>query len=334
MRYLTIKNLQPGMTVARPFLDEKGNILLNRGNKITTTIFNRIQTLELQGLYIEDEISEGIFVEDLIGPDLKIEAVKALMDHNILKAVRLAKEVVKDLKRQESIKVNLIDIKNSKNYTYKHCVSTCIYAVVIGLAFKMTEEQLENLAVAAMLHDIGKFDIDEAILHKREKLTTEEMEIMKTHPKNAYDILSTIPEISSVSRNAIYYHHENVDGTGYYKIPKEKQTAFTRILHVVDVYDALCSERKYREAYSPSEAIEYIMGNADKMFDPIVVKALAYKFPLYPVGLTLKLSNGEEAIVYSNEINSMRPVIRTMKGKLVDLSTDPEYRSIIICGIV
>ena len=198
----------------------------------------------------------------------------------------------------------------------------------------MTEEQLENLAVAAMLHDIGKFGIDEAILHKREKFTPEEMEIMKTHPRNAYDILSAIPEISSVSRNAILYHHENVDGSGYYNLSRDKQTAYTKILHVVDVYDALCSERKYREAYSPSEAIEYIMGNADKMFDPIVVKALAYKFPLYPVGLTLKLSNGEEAIVYSNEINSMRPVIRTMDGKLVDLSTDPRYRSIIICGIV
>ena len=105
-------------------------------------------------------------------------------------------------------------------------------------------------------------------------------------------------------------------------------------MHHGPVYDALCSERKYREAYSPSEAIEYIMGNADKMFDPIVVKALVYNFPLYPVGLTLRLSNGEEAIVYSNEINSMRPVIRRMDGKLIDLSTDPDYRSITIYEIV
>ena len=334
MRYLTVKNLRPGMVVARPFLDEKGNILLNKGNKLTSTVFSRIQTLEIQGLYIEDEISEGIFVEDLIGPDLKINAVKALMEKDILKAIHLAKEVVKDLKRQDSLKVNLIDIKNNKNYTYKHCVSTCIYAVVIGLAFRMTEEQLENLAVAAMLHDIGKFGVEENILHKRGKLTPEEMEQMKAHPRNAYEMLSSIPEISSVSRNAILYHHENVDGTGYYKLPKEKQTAYTKILHVVDVYDALCSERKYREAYSPSEAIEYIMGNADKMFDPIVVKALVYNFPLYPVGLTLRLSNGEEAVVYSNEINSMRPVIRAMDGRLVDLSTDPAYRSITIYGIV
>lgn len=334
MRYLTVKNLRPGMVVARPFLDEKGNILLNKGNKITSTVFSRIQTLEIQGLYIEDEISEGIFVEDLIGPELKINAVKALMDRDILKAIQLAKEVVKDLKRQDSLKVNLIDIKNNKNYTYKHCVSTCIYSVVIGLAFKMTEEQLENLAVAAMLHDIGKFGVEEKILHKRGKLTPEEMELMKAHPRNAYEMLSAIPEISSVSRNAILYHHENVDGSGYYKLPKDKQTAYTKILHVVDVYDALCSERKYREAYSPSEAIEYIMGNADKMFDPIVVKALAYSFPLYPVGLTLRLSNGEEAVVYSNEINSMRPVIRIMDGRLIDLSTDPDYRSITIFGIV
>lgn len=334
MRYLTIKNIRPGMVIARPLLDEKGNILLNKGNKLTSTVFSRIQTLEVQGLYIEDEISEGIVVEDLIAPDLKINAVKALMANDISRAIQFAKEVVKDLKRLDSLKVNLIDIKNNQNYTYKHCVSTCIYSVIIGLAFRMTEEQLENLAVAAILHDIGKFGVEEKVLHKKGKLTQEEMELMKAHPRIAYDKLSSIQEISSVSRNAILYHHENVDGSGYYKLPKDKQTAYTKILHVVDVYDALCSERKYREAYSPSEAIEYIMGNIDKMFDRTVVKALVYNFPLYPIGLTLRLSNGEEAIVYSNEINSMRPVIRTMDGRLVDLSTDSEYRSITIYGIV
>lgn len=334
MRYLTVKNLQPGMIVARPLLDEKGSILLNRGNKLSPMIFSRIQTLEIQGLYIEDEISEGITVEDLIAPDLKRNAIKALMDNNIVKAVKLAKEVVQDLKRQDSLKVNLIDIKNNKNYTYKHCVSTCIYSVIVGLALKMTEEQLEHLAVAAILHDIGKFGIDESVLHKKGKLIPKEMEMMKAHPRIAYEKLSTVPEISSVSRNAILYHHENVDGSGYYNLPKEKQTVYTRILHVVDVYDALCSERKYREAYSPSEAIEYMMGNVDKMFDRTVVKAFVYKFPLYPVGLTVRLSNGEHAVVYSNEINSLRPVVRLFDGRLIDLSTDPDYRSITIFGLV
>lgn len=333
MRYVTIKNVKAGMEIARPLLDEKGNVLLNRGNKLSPVVYNRIMNMEVQGLYVEDEISRGIEIESLIAPDLKRNAIKALMNNDVNKAISYAYEIVNDLKRKESLQVNIIDIKNNKNYTYKHCVSCCIYSVIVGLALGLTEDQLKNLAVAAMLHDIGKFELPESLLHKKSKLTADEMQQMRQHPRIAYDKLTAVHEISSVARNAILYHHENVDGTGYNGVLGDKQTIITKILHLVDVYDSMTSVRKYREAYSPSEAIEYIMGNVGKMFDAEVVAAFTSKFPLYPIGTTIRLSNNEQAIIYSNEVNNIRPVIRTMQDKLVDLSTDIEYRNVIILGL-
>lgn len=333
MRYVTIKNIKQGMVLARPLLDEEGNILLNKGGRISPVVYNRIDKMDVQGLYVDDEISQDIEIEDIIPPELKRNAVKALIKQDYRKAVQYANNIVDGLRLKKSLQVNLIDIKNNKNYTYKHCVSTCVYSVIIGLAMGLTEENLRSLAVAAMFHDIGKFDLPEHILHKKTELTDEEVLLVKQHPRTGYDKVSELPEISSVSRNAVLYHHENVDGTGYYGLPEEKQTVVTKIVHLADVYDALTSIRKHREAFSPGEAMEYIMGNAGTMFDREVVAAFVSRFPVYPIGATIRLSNNEQAVVCSNERNSIRPVICTLQGNLVDLSTDPMYRNVIIIGL-
>ena len=333
MRYIRIQNIKPGMKLARPLLDEQGNILLNHGATISPLTFNRIHTMEIQGLYIDDEISVGIEIEDLIDSVLKRVALSDLMNKRYDKVLKFAYTVVDDLKRKQSLQVNIIDIKNNKNYIYKHCVSCCIYSVVVGIAMGLTEEYLKSLAVAAIMHDIGKFDMPTELLSKKKTLTDAEKEIVKQHAQKGYDILTEMPEVSSVSRNAVLYHHENVDGTGYFGIPAERQTIVTKILHLVDVYDALTSIRQFREAFTPSEAIEYIMGNTGTMFDKEVVAAFTSKFPLYPIGSTIRLSNNEQGIVYSNEINNIRPVIRTLEGTLIDLSTDISYRNVIIVGL-
>ena len=333
MRFVTIKNVQLGMKLAKPLLDENGNVLLRAGNTLTPTVHKRLNSMELQGLYVEDEYSRDIEPIDLIEPQMRLDAMKALMKGDIKKAIKFAEEVADELYGKSSLRVNVIDIKNNKNYTYKHSVSCCVYATVVGSAMGLDREILRSLAVGALLHDLGKFELPESILHKTSKLTDEEMKLMKEHARIGYEKASAIQEVSSVARNAILFHHENYDGTGYFGLPNEKQHVTAKILRVIDTYDAMTSLRKFRPAYSPAEAIEYIMGGAGTLFDPQVVKVFVERFPLYPMGVTLRLSNGEKAVVYSNDINSARPVIRTMEEKLVDLSTDPQYRSVVIEGL-
>ena len=179
MRYMTLKNVKIGMQMAKPLIDENGNILLKAGNQVSSTIYNRIQQMELQGLYVHDEVSDGIEVEDLIRYNLKSDALKALLNKNIKQSITLAKEIVEDLRGSASSKVNLIDIKNNKNFPQKHCVSVCVYSVIIGMAMKLTVEQLNNLAVAAMLHDIAKFDLPDSLLYKPAPLSPAEEKMMQ-----------------------------------------------------------------------------------------------------------------------------------------------------------
>ena len=201
----------------------------------------------------------------------------------------------------------------------------------------MNEDELSNLAIAAMLHDIGKFQIPKKILHKTTKLTPEEYKLVQTHARKGYEELQKYHEISSVVRNAVLNHHENIDGTGYNKVVGDKQTIYSRILHIADVYDALTSVRKFREAFSPQEAVEYIMGNSGKMFDKNLVDVFINKFAIYPVGLTVRLSNGERAVVVTNEHNSLRPIIRLfsdeLNNPLIDLSDNKDYFNVTIVGL-
>lgn len=337
MRYMTLKNIKVGMQMAKPLIDENGNILLNTGNQLSSGVYNRIQKMDVQGLYVNDEISEGIEVEDLIRYNLKSDALKALLSKNVQRSIVLAKEIVSALKERDSLQVNLIEIKNNKNFPQKHCVSVCIYSVIIGLAMKLSEEQLINLAVAAMLHDIAKFDLPESLLYKPAPLSPAEEKIMKQLPKVSYEKLSFVPEISSQTRHAILMHHENEDGSGYpFGKKGDEIHLLAKILHVANSFDSLISP-SYKTPISIPEAVEYIMGAAGTIFNKKIVEIFVSKFAVYPVGTQVKLSNGEVGIIASNEHNNLRPVIRLLNEKLnfplIDLSDNKQYLNVTILGI-
>lgn len=334
MHYLSINHLQPGMILAKPIVGDNGNVLLNARNKISEITLKRIVEMGFQGAYIDTPLFAEVEVDDIISNDIRLAAFEALRDGNVPKAVQIAKTIVKELKYKEVLKLDLLDIKNDKNYVYKHCISVCIFATVIGIACGMNEEQLENLAVAGLLHDIGKLEIKRKVLYSKNKFSQKDMDEMKKHPLIAYEELKEYTMVSSVSRNSILFHHENMNGTGYYGITEEKLGIFPRILRIADVYDSLTALKKYRDASSPADAIEYLMANINTLFDKNIVEQFVKKFPLYPVGFTVKLSNDAAAVVVSNEKNSMRPLIKLFSGQMVDLSQDPQYRSTIIKEIM
>lgn len=334
MQYLKMEHLEPDMMLARSLIGENGSLLLKAGNRISATVLKRMGTLGFQGAYIDTPGFEDIVVEDVIPDEIRMKAFEALREGDIMEAAQVAKQIVKELKYKETLKLDLLDIKNDKNYVFKHCVSVAVFSVVIGIGLQLTEEQLENLSVAGLVHDIGKLEIKKRVLNAKHLYNNKEMDEMKKHPMNAYELLKEYPGISSVSRNSVLFHHENLDGSGYYGITEEKLGIFPRILRVADTYDALTAQKKYRDASAPAEAIEYIMGNVDKLFDREVVEMFVKRFPVYPIGFTLRLSNGEMAVVASNEVNPLRPRVRKMDGTDIDLSMDADYRSVLIEGIL
>lgn len=334
MYYLTIKHLEPGMKLAKSIVGENGNILLKAGNVLSPTVLRRLTDMGFQGAYIDDPLFADVEIDDVITDELRTKAFLALQGNNLQMASEFAKAMVKEMKYKEVLKMDLLDIKNDKNYVYKHSIAVTVFAIVLGIGCGMNQEQLENLAVAGILHDIGKFEIKKRVLNSKKLYNEKEMDEMKKHPMIAYEILKENPYITSVSRNAILFHHENLDGTGYYNIPDTKLGLMPRILRIADTYDSMTAQKKYRDAMAPADVIEYIMSQTGILFDKSVVDVFVRNFPVYPIGFVVKLTNGELAVVISNERNSMRPSVRTFDGTTIDLSADSNYRSVLIEGIL
>lgn len=334
MHYIKMEHLQDGMILGKSIIGDNGLVLLNAGNVLTPSLLTRMVDLGFQGAYIDNPVFSDIQVEDIIDTQLSMDAFAALASNNIEKAVSLAKKMLRELKYKEVVNVDLLDIKSDKNYVFKHSISVAVFSIVIGIGLQLNEEQLENLAIAGLLHDIGKLHIDKSILYSKNKFSTADMDEMKKHPIIAYEMLKEQPLVSSVSRNAILFHHENINGTGYYQNANEQIGIFPRILRVADVYDSMTTLKKYRASNSPAEAIEYIMAHAGSLFDSDVVDVFIKKFPLYPKGFTLLLSDKTLAVVTSSKNNSMRPQVRLFNGKNVNLATDPAYLSVTIAGII
>lgn len=330
MHYLRIENIQSGMKLAKAVVGDDGRVLVGAGVTISPTILKRMTGMRFQGAYIDTPGLEDIVVDDVIPDALRAKAFDALFRRDFMSCASIAKQMVQELKYKETLKLDLLDIKNDKNYVFKHCVSVAVFSIVLGIGYSLNEEQLNNLAIAGLLHDIGKLEVKKKVLNAKHIYNEKEMDEMKKHPMNAYETLKDYPGLSSVTRNSILFHHENLDGSGYYGITGDKLGVFPRILRITDTYDALTAQRQYREAETPADAIEYLMSNVNTLFDKDLVDVFVKKFPIYPVGFTLKLSNGEIGVVESNAMNSMRPLLKSLDGKTIDLASDSSYRSVMI----
>lgn len=167
----------------------------------------------------------------------------------------------------------LISVINAKDrYTYAHTDRVVIYCELMGNQLGLSDNDKKLLRYSAYLHDIGKIQISKDILNKREKLTDEEWNIMKTHPECGVDIIRTVPALNDVCP-LILHHHERFDGTGYPNSLKGEEIPFlVRILSVCDSFDAMTSNRPYSKRKNYSEAIQELEENSSTQFDPEVVK--------------------------------------------------------------
>ena len=310
MRYISIDSAQPGMIVGKSIYNEQGSILVNYRVKLTERLISRMRDIGLAGLYIEDELSSDITVEDLISDELGVKATKALTKLDIDAALKVASDITEELSLNGDINVNLISMRTNSDYTYKHSVNVAVLSVLTGIGIGLKKSILKELSAAGLLHDIGKLNLPLDLLEKAGPLSEEEYKTMKTHSELGYERLKENINISSKTKMGVYMHHENVNGSGYpLGLRGDQIYMFAKIIHIADVYDAITSERPYKKAQSPKEAIEFLMNNAGKMFQPEYVKAFITYIPVYPKGRNVILSDGNVAVVVENrQYHTLYPV--------------------------
>lgn len=333
MRYINMNHAEPGMIVGKSIYNEDGHILVNYRVTLTEKLIKRMKDKGLKGLYIEDSLSDDIEVENLITDGLEIKAAQALREMDIDAAMDVAGEITDELSLQGDISVNLVSLRTISDYTYKHSVNVAVLSVLTGMGLGFKKPMLKELAAAGLLHDIGKINIPPETMEKAGPLTEEEYELIKKHSEFGYEKIKNNISISSKTKMGVYMHHENYNGTGYpMGLSGDQIYLFAKIIHIADVYDAITSERVYKKAQSPGEAVEFLMKNAGTMFQPEFVKAFITYIPVYPKGRNVVLSDGSTAVVVENrQHHTLYPVVRRLSdGKTIDLSENENKDLIIV----
>lgn len=320
MRYVKAEHLQKGMVLVYTLYDNNEKVLLKANKKLTPVYINRIQQMDIGGLYVfeDDEIETHM---PMVSEKLRINAIKSLKRLNIDDCIFIANNIVEEIRESESMIVETINLSTYDNYTYTHSINVDILSVVLGVALGLRDDELRKLSQAALLHDIGKTCLPIEILNKPGRLTPEEYAEVQKHSLYGYNMLKDNHEISSVTRNAIYSHHENEDGTGYPRhLTSDKIHKFAKIIHIADVYDALTTKRVYKDAMNPADALEYLMANTQTMFDKEMVTTFLQYIAPYPLGVTVELSNGKQAVVVKNNREMLtRPTVRLFDGTIINL---------------
>lgn len=331
MRYIVIEKAQAGMLLAKSIYDGAGRVLLGAHTVITQEYISKLGARGLPGIYVEDELAKDIEIEETITQELRNQGVEALKKGNIDACMNVAKEIVDQILEKSVVSLDMVDLRTYDDYTYQHSVNVAVISTIIGMNMSFKYTMLQELSIAAILHDIGKSMIEPAILNKADKLSEEEYALVKKHPDFGYEMLRHRLDISACIRAGVLSHHENVDGTGYPQGLNGSQIyVYAKIIHVADVFDALTAKRVYKMPYARSEAVEYLMGSCDRLFDREVVEAFLMSVPIYPKGTMVKLSNGKEALVVANTGNALRPQVRLSDGEEMNLSTPEKYRNITI----
>lgn len=333
MRLISTRALKPGMVLATTVYNMRGQALIHDNVPITERMIYRLQELSIQYVYIEDSLSSGIHVKGTVSSKVRQEAVQNIemafnqlstskekpsllvIEDSATQLKQVIDVVLSEVKANHDLLTILTDVFTYDSYIFHHSFNVTLYTLSIGLELKLSQKQLEQLGVGAILHDIGKMLVPEEILLKPGKLTEDEFCEIKKHSEHGFEILRQLHSVSLIIAHCAYQHHERLDGSGYPRgIKGEDIHPFAKIIAVADVFDAMTSNRVYRKAMLPHQALEVLYAGSGSLFDSQVIEAFRSSVAMYPNGMIVELNDGRKGIVTDqNKGVTDRPVIRIIE---------------------
>lgn len=328
MRLVEMEDVKPGMIVDSTLIGPNGEILCKRGTELKESYIKKISQYSIPHLYIVDEYSNDLAIDNTISQEVKNEAYRNLkkLYTNIQKGVKQNQKemqacldsidkIVEDVITEKIELFDVFDIKMMNEYFYQHAVNVAIIAVIIGKSLSLNALELYKLGVGAYFSDVGLMFLPQEVFEKTDTYTDSDIAIMQTHPEKGYRFAKDEFYLPMKSYLAILQHHERFDGTGY---PNKKHgrdiSAYGRIVAIADVYDALSSRKPYRDIMSPAQAYKAILQGAGTHFDPEYVKFFTNRVSPYPVGYTLKLPDNRIGIVVKNfSQKPFNPMVRIIQ---------------------
>ena len=225
---------------------------------------------------------------------------------NTADALPIVEEISSSVLRNPDALINLARLKNKNDYTYMHSVAVCALMVSLAKQLGLNESQIRQAGLAGLLHDIGKMMIPEEILNKPGKLTDAEFALVKSHPSEGHKMLEEGNGVSDAALDVCLHHHEKVDGSGYPERLSDTQISlYAKMGAVCDVYDAITSNRPYKNGWEPAESIRKMAEWSNGHFDKRIFEAFVRSIGIYPVGSLVRLTSGRLAVVIQQSEKSL-----------------------------
>lgn len=360
-KLVSTRTLKEGMRIDQSVVDGTGRALIEKGAFLDDFQIEYLRTKGISSIYIAegeadpDELELQIpqFTRDLIEKSKVPDKPKAKLSESVRKqvcegvqnlfanpnsenfaesSVNVANSLVDSVLADDAVAVDLGMLKVSDEYTFKHSVDVAAMSIVIGKNMGLSLEDLHQLGIAGLLHDVGKAKIPAEVLNKPGRLEDKEFDLMKQHTLFGFQILKEKNTFSNDVLLGVLQHHEKMNGTGYpQKVPGANINRFARIIAVSDVFDALVTKRPYKDPFSMYNATEMVMAMSNEL-DIDVLKIFLHTVILYPVDSIVMLSTGEPAKVVENTPNyPLRPKVVGLKhGVIYDLANDKSCANMII----
>lgn len=360
-KYIKTRQVKPGMRIDQSVVDRLGRTLVARGSVLDKYVIDSLLKLGVMSIYVQDGEIEPEEENINISPKAQLNIEKLHTDDRskvkLSKSVKervahgiqyiysntesaelseatssITQDLLKAIDSNDAIAIDINELKTSDEYTFKHSVDVATIAMILAKQQGLSKQDIYNIGVAGLLHDVGKTKVPSNILNKPAKLDDNEFEVMKQHSIFGYRMVKDKPNFNEAISLAVLQHHEKINGSGYpLGVTNSQISTYAKILSVADIYDALVTERPYKQAFSQRDAIETIMSMTHEL-DMHAMKSFLHSMILYPVGSIVNLSNGEKArVVRNNPHYILRPtVVGLQTGHVYNLGEDLKCANIII----
>lgn len=236
---------------------------------------------------------------------------------NVAGAKEIVADMVNSVVRNPDALQWLSNLRKRDEYTAIHSLNVCIFALTFGRYLGFDNDELNELGIGALLHDIGKMRVPLEVLNKEGKLTDEEYDTVREHAQHGYDILLNTKDLPDSTITIAYSHHERKNGNGYPRgLKNEDIHLYARVVSIVDIYDAITSDRVYHHGMNTLDALKNMFEWREHDLDSDLVESFIQCLGIYPIGSLVEMSSGEVGIVISvAQGRRLTPMVMLVRDK-------------------
>jgi putative nucleotidyltransferase with HDIG domain len=323
MKYVHIDSVESGQYLGRTIFSSNGAVLLSEGVQLTVYMITTLRRIGVTMLYIKDENLSDVEIVDVVSEENKRAVMQKMGE--MLQSVRSGKEfysksisisvdrLLEDVMQNREVLLQLSDIRTKDNEQYVHALNVCTMAALTGINMGLTQTQIKELAVGALLHDVGKVD---------EETDDSSEDIKKHHTWRGFELLKSKREFSLLIAHVAFQHHEAPDGSGQPRgLDDEQIHQYAKIVAVANTYDNLLFNPETGEKLLPHDAIEQLTALAGTKLDREIVIQFLRTVSIYPTGVSVRLNNREVGVVVGQHRGLPgRPIVRVVKKDDEELS--------------